>query len=84
MPFYHVFDSLHFWQEYKLLQAPPKSIGTPPDRQLREPAKTPYGWLLLTHAVGNVCVNTCSVFTLLTFHDPEIVLTTLDDPFKPQ
>lgn len=73
-------DSLHFWQEYKLLQAPQRAWELLQIGNCGSPLKTPHGWLLLTHAVGPMRKYVLS-FTLLDLRDPEIVLATLDEPF---
>ena len=72
-------DDLHFWEEHKLLQQPARSWEILQMGNGGSPLKTPYGWLLLTHAVGPMRKYVLS-FTLLDLHQPEIVLGSLSQP----
>ncbi len=72
-------DDIYFWNEYKIIQKPERVWEMTQLGNNGSPIKTPYGWLLLTHAVGPMRKYVLSA-TLLDLNNPEKVLATLDEP----
>lgn len=72
-------DDMYFWNNSRLIQQPEKVWELTQMGNSGSPLKTPYGWLLLTHAVGPLRKYVLSA-TLLDLVNPEIVLSTLDKP----
>lgn len=72
-------DDIYFWDEYKIIQKPEREWEMTQMGNSGSPIKTPYGWLLLTHAVGPLRKYVLSA-TLLDLTNPEKVLATLDEP----
>ena len=72
-------DDLCFWHDYKIIQKPKREWEMTQLGNSGSPIKTPFGWLLLTHAVGPLRKYVLSA-TLLDLHNPEKVIATLDEP----
>ena len=72
-------DNLYFWNEYTVIQRPERNWELTQLGNSSSPIKTPYGWLLLTHAVGPMREYVLSA-SLLDLNHPEKVLATLDKP----
>jgi predicted GH43/DUF377 family glycosyl hydrolase len=72
-------DDLYFWDTYKTIQKPERDWELTQLGNCGSPIKTPSGWLLLTHAVGPMRKYVISA-SLLDLHNPERVLSTLDEP----
>ena len=72
-------DDLYFWEDYQMLQEPVRDWEILQMGNCGSPVKTPYGWLLLTHAVGPMRKYVLS-FSLLDLHNPAILLASLDHP----
>ncbi len=72
-------DDIYFWNNSRLIQQPEKVWELTQMGNSGSPLKTPYGWLLLTHAVGPLRKYVLSA-TLLDLVNPEIVLSTLEKP----
>ena len=72
-------EDIYFWNNSRLIQQPEKVWELTQMGNSGSPLKTPYGWLLLTHAVGPLRKYVLSA-TLLDLVNPEIVLSTLEKP----
>jgi len=72
-------NDICFWNEHKVIQKPEREWEMTQLGNSGSPIKTAHGWLLLTHAVGPLRKYVLSA-TLLDFHNPEIVLASLDEP----
>lgn len=72
-------EDLYCWDTYKIIQKPEREWELLQLGNCGSPVKTPYGWLLLTHAVGPLRKYVISA-TLLDLNNPETVLATLDKP----
>ena len=70
---------LYCWDTYKVIQKPERDWELTQLGNCGSPIKTPSGWLLLTHAVGPMRKYVISA-SLLDLHNPERVLSTLDEP----
>ncbi len=72
-------NDLYTWDTYKIIQHPEREWEMTQLGNSGSPIKTPYGWLLLTHAVGPLRKYVISA-TLLDLENPEKVLASLDEP----
>ena len=72
-------NDLYRWDTYKVIQKPERDWELTQLGNCGSPLKTPSGWLLLTHAVGPMRKYVISA-SLLDLHNPEHVLSSLDEP----
>jgi len=72
-------DTVHFWNEAKLLQEPVHPLEFVQVGNCGSPVETPAGWLTLFHGVGPM--RTYSIWAeLLDLDDPSKVIGRLDEP----
>jgi predicted GH43/DUF377 family glycosyl hydrolase len=72
-------DSVHFWNDAKLLQEPVHPLEFVQVGNCGSPVETPAGWLTLFHGVGPM--RTYSIWAeLLDLNDPSKVIGRLDGP----
>ncbi len=72
-------DSLHFWQESKIIQEPEMPWEFVQIGNCGSPVETDEGWLVLTHGVGPMR-QYCIGAILLDLEDPEKIIGRLNEP----
>jgi predicted GH43/DUF377 family glycosyl hydrolase len=72
-------DSLHFWQESKIIQEPEMPWEFVQIGNCGSPVETDEGWLVLTHGVGPMR-QYCISAILLDLENPEKIIGRLNEP----
>ena len=72
-------DSLHFWQESKIIQEPEMPWEFVQIGNCGSPVETDEGWLVLTHGVGPMR-QYCISAILLDLDNPEKIIGRLNEP----